>query len=130
MIKPTWHDHFINDDQLRERRLTRWREHLPYLVPIESERDLFERWLAHILQHPGEKVETAWCFVANMTGIGRNWVGGVLSRVVRGYVLNNAILDVVLDGKVNGRMSRKLLMSLMKPKQECAAPTHGRCPRN
>lgn len=122
LIKPKWHDHFVNDDQLRERWLTRWREHLAFLVPIESERDLFERWLAHILQHPGEKVETAWCFVANMTGIGRNWLGGVLSRVVRGYVLNNAILDVVLDGKFNGRMSRKLLMIVDEAKAGMRGP--------
>lgn len=122
LIKPTWHDHFINDDQLRERWLTRWREHLAYLVPIETERDLFERWLAHILQHPGEKVETAWCFVANMTGIGRNWLGSVLSQVMRGYVLNNAILDVVLDGKFNGRMSRKLLMIVDEAKAGMRGP--------
>ncbi|OJV02321.1 MAG: hypothetical protein BGO16_01860 [Nitrobacter sp. 62-23] len=122
LIKPTWHNHFTNDDQLRECWLAKWREHLAYLLPIESERDLFERWLAHILQHPGEKVETAWCFVANMTGIGRNWLGGVLSRVLRGYVLNNAILDVVLDGKFNGRMSRKLLMIVDEAKAGMRGP--------
>jgi primase-polymerase (primpol)-like protein len=110
LIKPKFADHFFNDDPLRERWLSAWREHLAYLVPIESERELFEQWLAHILQRPGEKVETGWCFIATNTGIGRNWLGSVLSRVLRGYVLNNAVLDNVLEGAYNGRMSRKLIM--------------------
>lgn len=42
--------------------------------------------------------------------IGRNWLGSVLVRVLRGHVLANAILDGVLAGTFNGRMSRKLLI--------------------
>jgi primase-polymerase (primpol)-like protein len=98
LIKPKYADHFLNDDRLREQWLQVWREHLAYLIPIESERRRCEQWLAHILQCPGEKVETGWCFIATNTGIGRNWLGSVLSRVLRGYVLNNAILDNVLEG--------------------------------
>lgn len=110
LIKPIFSDLFVSDYQLRDNWLAVWREHLAYLIPIETERTRFEQWLAHILQHPGEKIETGWCFVATQTGIGRNWLSGVLSRVLRGYVLNNAILDTILEGKYNGRMSRKLLM--------------------
>ncbi len=128
LIKPKFADHFVTDDQLRERWLAVWREHLAYLVPIEAERRQFEQWLAHMLQHPGEKVVTGWCFVATQTGIGRNWLSGVLSRVLRGYVLNNAILDTILEGKYNGRMSRKLLMVADEATQQaCAAPTVGDC---
>lgn len=110
LIKPRWHDHFIRGAKLGEHWLQPWREHLAYLVPIENERNRFEQWVAHILQRPGDFPQTGWYFIATNTGIGRNWLGNVLSHVIFGYVLNNAVLDSILDGNYNGRISRKLLM--------------------
>jgi primase-polymerase (primpol)-like protein len=110
LIKPKFADHMLNDHTLRENWLPTWHNHLAYLVPVESERRQFEQWLAHIVQHPGDVPQTGWCLIAANTGIGRNWLGSVLVRVLRGHVLANAILDSVLAGTFNGRMSRKLLI--------------------
>ena len=110
LIKPKWGDEFHRGQAMRERWMAAWHNHLAYLVPFESERRLFEQWLAHIVQRPGDVPQTGWCFIAANTGIGRNWLGSVLVRVLRGHVLANAILDGVLAGTFNGRMSRKLLI--------------------
>ena len=110
LIKPRGADEFLADETLREAWLTAWHEHLRYLIPDQTERRLFEQWCGHILQHPGALPQTGWCFIAANTGIGRNWLGSVLVRVLRGHVLANAILDGVLAGNFNGRMSRKLLI--------------------
>jgi hypothetical protein len=110
LIKPKYGDYFIANIEERQRLVHGWNDHLAYLIPHDNERHKFEQWVAHILQRPGDKVETGWCFIATNTGIGRNWLGAVLSKVLRGYVLNNAVLDSVLEGSYNGRMSRKLIM--------------------
>ena len=48
--------------------------------------------------------------VAVMTGIGRSWLGSVLSRVFRGYVANGVDLNNVLAGNFNGQLSKKMLI--------------------
>lgn len=103
-------DHMRQDAALREGWLIAWHQHLAYLFPVESERRQFEQWCAHIIQHPEELPQTGWCLIATQTGIGRNWLGSVLHRVIRGHVLGNAVLDGVLTGNFNGLMSRKLLI--------------------
>ncbi|MDG4885339.1 DUF5906 domain-containing protein [Mesorhizobium sp. WSM4884] len=86
-----------------------WNEHLAYLVPIEAERVRFEQWLAHILQRPEELPQSAYLFITEETGIGRNWLSSVLVRVLRGYVAAGIDIQEMLDGTFNGRLSRKLL---------------------
>lgn len=103
-------DQMRQDRPMRESWLSAWDEHLAYLFPIESERQLFEQWCAHILQRPDELPQTGWCLIATQTGIGRNWLGSVLHRVIRGHVLGNVVLDGLLTGNFNGLMSRKLLI--------------------
>lgn len=110
LVRPRWADELLADASTREAWLPAWHDHLRYLIPDASERQMFEQWCAHILQHPGTLPQTGWCFIAANTGIGRNWLGSVLVRVLRGHVLANAILDGVLAGNFNGRMSRKLLI--------------------
>lgn len=106
----TFQQHLSEDAPLRNAWLASWHEHIAYLFPIESERRRFEQWCAHIIQKPDELPQTGWCLIATQTGIGRNWLGSVLHRVIRGHVLGNAILDSVLSGNFNGLMSKKLLI--------------------
>jgi hypothetical protein len=83
--------------------------HLSYLVPIEPERQRFLQWLAHIVQRPEELPHTSYLMVTEQTGIGRNWLASVMSRVLRSYVAAGVSLAPILDGKFNGRLSQKLL---------------------
>ncbi len=83
--------------------------HVEFLVPIEAERARFLQWLGHAVQHPGTLPHTAYLMVTEKTGVGRNWLASVLARVLRGYVAAGVSIADVLDGKFNGRLSRKLL---------------------
>lgn len=44
--------------------------------------------------------------------MGRNWLAGVLTRVLAGYVAAGVSLGPLLDGKFNGRLSGKLLATV------------------
>lgn len=109
LIRPTSGERMLGDAPLRAQWLKAWEAHLAFLVPIPEERAHFERWLAHILQRPGELPQTGWIFITEKTGVGRNWLASVLCRVIRGYVASNMMLDDVLTGQFNGRMAQKLL---------------------
>ena len=84
-------------------------DHVAYLVPVESERQRFMQWLAHIIQQPEVLPHTSYLMVTPKTGIGRNWMSSVLVRVLRGYVAAGVSLPELLDGGFNGRLSCKLL---------------------
>lgn len=81
--------------------------HIKWLFGDQA--DDFLDFLAHIEQKPGELPHTAWLHIAEKTGLGRNWIAGVLARVWPGYVA--ASLDVVqiLEGSFNGPLAGKLL---------------------
>ncbi len=86
--------------------------HIAYLVPIESERNRFLQWLAHIMQKPGELPHTCYLFVAVSTGIGRGTLMSILTRVFRGYVAANIDPESILNKGFNGRLSQKLLATV------------------
>jgi hypothetical protein len=83
--------------------------HIAYLVPEEADRSRFIQWLAHIVQRPEELPHTSYLMITEQTGIGRNWLGSVMVRVLRGYVAAGISLGPILDNKFNGRLSQKLL---------------------
>lgn len=84
-------------------------QHIAYLVPVEGERRRFIQWLAHIVQRPEELPHTSYLMITEQTGIGRNLLGSVMVRVLRGYVAAGISLGPILDNKFNGRLSQKLL---------------------
>lgn len=88
-------------------RVQPWVDHVMWLSGDEGPR--FMQWLAHIVQRPAELPHTCYLHVTPTTGIGRNWVAGVLCRVLRGYVASGVDLGKILDGAFNGRLSQKLL---------------------
>lgn len=91
------------------KRIKPFLEHIKFLVPNTAERQRFLQWLAHILQRPGELPHTYYLMIAKKQGVGRNWVSGVLTRVLRGHVAAGVQLDPILNGGFNGRLSQKLL---------------------
>ncbi|WP_186098138.1 primase-helicase family protein [Burkholderia gladioli] len=83
--------------------------HIAYLFPVESERELFLDWLAHIEQHPGSLPQFGWLHVAPKTGCGRNWLASVLARVWRGYTAPNVDLPALLEGSYNDELAGRIL---------------------
>lgn len=86
-------------------------DHVAYLVPVETERERFLSWLAHIFQSPGELPHVCYLFIATVTGIGRGTLGSILARALRGYVAVNMNVDALFGG-YNGRISQKLLATV------------------
>ena len=109
LVKPRWADYYREHLPERDQAITAWKAHLEYLVPFEVERVRFEKWLAHMLQHPQTLPHTAYLMYTPEVGTGRNWLSSVLVRVLRGYVAAGVDIQEVLDGSFNGRLSQKLL---------------------
>jgi hypothetical protein len=84
-------------------------EHVAFLVPIEAERAHFLKWLAHIVQHPEVLPHTCYLMITPTQGIGRNLLGSMLVRALRGYVAANIDLPELLESGYTGRLSMKLL---------------------
>lgn len=85
--------------------------HVEYLIPIETERMRFLRWIAHIFQQPGVLPHTSYLMIATETGIGRGTLASILTRTLRGYVAANMNVDALFGG-FNGRISQKLLATV------------------
>ncbi len=86
--------------------------HVAYLVPVEAERRRFLQWCAHMVQHPGELPHTAYLMVTDQTGTGRNWLASALGLALQGYAALGVNLGGILDGKFNGGISQKLLITV------------------
>lgn len=96
-----------------------WREHLAYLIPNEPERRRFEQWIAHIVQRPEQLPTTGYLFINEEHGTGRDWLGRVLSVVLRGYVADSLNLETLLGlAQFNGTISGKLLGIISEIKAE------------
>jgi hypothetical protein len=81
--------------------------HIKWL--FEGQADDFLDFLAHIEQKPGELPHTAWLHIAEKTGLGRNWIAGVLARVWPGYVAASLDAVQIIEGTFNGPLAGKLL---------------------
>lgn len=85
----------------------------PFIKHVEwlfgEHASLFLMWLAHIEQRPGVLPHTAWLHIATKTGLGRNWISSVLSRVWKGNVAANLDLVPLLEASYNGVLSGRVL---------------------
>jgi hypothetical protein len=103
------HLHYVPPTDWQE-RVRPFIEHIHYLVPIEPEREWFLDWMAHIVQAPGVLPHTHVLMIAEeVEGIGRNWVAGVLARVLRGYAALSVPLIDVMESGFNDELANKLL---------------------
>jgi len=58
-----------------------WMDHMSYLVPDEVERTWFVQYLAHLLQRPSEKINSA-VLIQSSPGVGKNRLADALSRMM------------------------------------------------
>lgn len=82
-------------------------EHIRWLFGDRA--DDFLDWLAHIVQKPGELPHTIWLHISPFTGTGRNWISGVLAKVLTGYAALSVDLIGMLESPFNAVISRKVL---------------------
>lgn len=82
-------------------------DHIDFLFGADAGR--FLDWLAHIEQKPGQLPHVAWLHIAEATGVGRNWVASVLTRIWRGRVAASFNLTSTLATGFNAHLSNKLL---------------------
>lgn len=92
-----------------------WRErarpfldHVAFLVPAEQDRGFLLDWLAHVEQQPGVLPHVHVLMYTPRQGVGRNWLSYVLARVWPGVVALDVDLRALLEGRFNGRLSRKV----------------------
>jgi hypothetical protein len=95
-----------------KQRINPFLDHTAFLVPVDRERERFLQWLAHIIQCPEVLPHTSYLMTTRTTGIGRNLLVGMVTRVLRGHVANGVSLSKLLDGDFNGRLSKKLLATV------------------
>lgn len=103
----TWKD-FQREDETSG-KLSLFLNHIEFLIPDKPVRERFLNWLAHIEQVPSVLPHTAWLHIAPSTGMGRNWLASVLTRIWAGRVASNFNLVGTLNSDFNGRLSGKLL---------------------
>lgn len=82
-------------------------EHIRWLFGDRA--DDFLDWLAHIEQFPGVLPHSAWLHIAIETGLGRNWLAGVLARVWLGYTAPGVNLIQMLKDGFTDDLSQRLL---------------------
>lgn len=89
-------------------KAVRWRKHLRTLYPNEDEAAHIERWLAHRIQRPGEKINHALVLGGDQ-GIGKDTL---LLPVQRGVGTWNVqqVSPATLTGRFNGFMKSVMLM--------------------
>ena len=97
----------IEDYELKETQAHLFFDHIRFLFGDQSE--AFLDWLAHIQQKPHELPHFGWIHVATQTGMGRNWVACVLTRLWSGSVAPSFDLIGALKTNFNGELSRKVL---------------------
>lgn len=98
--------------------------HVAFLVPEASERDFFLDWLAHIEQDPGVLPHVHVLMYTPKQGVGRNWLASVLARAWPGVTALDVDLPALLDGKFNGRLSRKVFAVVNEIREGGGANTY------
>jgi hypothetical protein len=83
---------------------TRFTSHIEWLFGDAA--GIFLDWLAHIEQKPGELPHFGFIHIAKKHGLGRGWLGSVLSRVWSGNVAPAFDLIQTLEKGFNDRLSR------------------------
>src|SRR5262249_1257812 len=84
--------------------------HVKYLIPDADACERLLQFLGHMVQRPEVLPHTYYLFITKQTGIGRNLLASMLTRVLRGHVAAGVDLPELLSGKgYTGRLSQKLL---------------------
>ena len=61
-------------------------EHIEFLIPKKTEREVFLNWLAYKLQYPDSRSYAVIMVAENAFGTGRSWIKKFLERVLQGNI--------------------------------------------
>jgi hypothetical protein len=87
-IEPQWPETHAEPDVFLE--------HVAFLVPDDAERETFLDWLAWKIQNPGRRSYAVCMVASNAFGIGRSWLGRMLSAVYGGDQVGKATLNQLI----------------------------------
>jgi len=110
-------DHFAYEDGKKDfsaEKIQTILDHIKYLVNEEGKADTptYEyvlNWLAHIIQRPERKTESALVFYSRKEGIGKNAFTDLLEKIFEGYITSIESIDT-LAGKFNSILKSKLVV--------------------
>mgnify|MGYP000992381517 CR=1 FL=1 len=86
-------------------------DHVGYLLPDERERAVLLGYLAHLVQHPGEKITYAICLVGGQGG-GKTYIADVMGRVLGSPNVRVTNGHRLKDAKFNRHMAAKVLLAM------------------
>jgi len=72
-----------------------FKQHMEYLIPIESEREWFIDWMAFTLQKPEKRCKVTPLHVAQAHGTGRGWVVELLEELVGEWNLSKTTMGAL-----------------------------------
>ena len=72
--------------------------HMEYLLPDIEERECFLDWLAYKVQNPAERSYSVVMVAEDAFGIGRSWVGNILSQMLDGQVSKASLAQLIGRG--------------------------------
>ena len=73
-------------------------DHVDFLLPDDTERDLFLDWLAHKIQNPDVRSYAIVMIAEDGYGVGRSWLRAMLTRVLQGKVETATLPQLIGKG--------------------------------
>lgn len=70
-------------------------EHMEYLIPNKTERDVFLNWLAFKVQNPTSRSYAVVMIAEDAYGTGRSWIGRILGKMMQGHVKKTTLASLV-----------------------------------
>jgi hypothetical protein len=101
-------EHQVSDEKMA-RLIGIFLTHINHLFPVPQTRERFLDWLAHTEQKPWELPHTAFLHIAQQTGMGRNWLSGLLARVFAGYTAASLDLSLLLKSGWGDSLTSKVM---------------------
>ena len=73
-------------------------DHIDFLLPDDTERDLFLDWLAHKIQNPDIRSYAMIMIAEDGYGVGRSWLRAMLEKVLQGKVASATLPQLIGKG--------------------------------
>lgn len=73
-------------------------EHMEFLIPRRSEREVFLNWLAYKVQNPASRSYAVIMVAENAFGTGRSWFKKFLGRVLQGHIETSTMAQLIGKG--------------------------------
>ena len=73
-------------------------EHMAFILPEESERELFIDWLAYKIQNPASRSYAIVMVANNAYGVGRSWISDMLRAVVGDQLVTASLKQLIGKG--------------------------------